>query len=119
MGAENLDPLGLGRIDTRQLALVRPCSCTAVLARSCMQSLLGFENRDSAAGLGRQPCDCVEANTRYYSLCEDFLHVLQVRSEHRVLGRAKTVRGGPAPKVTPFVIYLPSSGTNWTAAAAQ
>lgn len=24
MGAENLDPLGLGRIDTRQLSLVRP-----------------------------------------------------------------------------------------------
>ena len=29
MGAENLDPLGLGRIDTRQLALV---SCTCLLS---------------------------------------------------------------------------------------
>ena len=40
---------------------------------------------------------------RYHSLCEEIPHVLQVRSEHRVLGRAKTVRGGPAPKVNPLV----------------
>ena len=57
---------------------------------------------------------------RYHGLCEEIPHVPQVRSEHRVLGRAKTVRGGPAPKVNPpFVIYLPSSCMKWTAAAVQ
>ena len=62
MGAENLDPLGLGRIDTRQLALVS-CAVLLLLAivlieKTTAKFLRGGLYQQDRVRDALQPCVC-------------------------------------------------------------
>ena len=62
MGAENLDPLGLGRIDTRQLALVS-CAVLLLLAialieRTTAKCFRGGLYQQDQVRDALQPCVC-------------------------------------------------------------